>query len=144
MAWYWPQLKKKDIVSWKNYSFSQRRLQFWTLTNLGLHSMFYEYICICMYLLSPVEILKLRNCFIRIIHKTHYHKPMFCVVFLKKFVGVDLQCCVSFRCTAKWISYTCIYIPLFFRFFSHIGHYRVLSRVPCAIRQVVISYTLHI
>ena len=23
--------------------------------------------------------------------------------------------------------------PLFCRFFSHIGHYRVLSRVPCAI-----------
>ena len=30
--------------------------------------------------------------------------------------------------------------PLFFRFFSHIGHYRVLSRVPCAIQQVLISY----
>ena len=28
----------------------------------------------------------------------------------------------------------------FFRFFSHIGHYRVLSRVPCAIQQVLISY----
>ena len=27
-----------------------------------------------------------------------------------------------------------IYIyPLFFRFFSHIGHYRVLSRAPCAV-----------
>ena len=24
--------------------------------------------------------------------------------------------------------------PLFFRFFSHIGHYRVLSRVPTAIQ----------
>ena len=24
--------------------------------------------------------------------------------------------------------------PLFFRFFSHTGHYRVLSRVPCAIQ----------
>ena len=27
----------------------------------------------------------------------------------------------------------------FFRFFEHIGHYRVLSRVPCAIEQVFIS-----
>ena len=26
-----------------------------------------------------------------------------------------------------------IHSPLFFRFFSHKGHYRVLSRVPCAI-----------
>ena len=34
--------------------------------------------------------------------------------------------------------------PLFFRFFSHIGHYRVLSRVPCAIEQLLISYLLYI
>ena len=26
---------------------------------------------------------------------------------------VDLQCCISFRCTAKWISYTYSYILLF-------------------------------
>ena len=45
----------------------------------------------------------------------------------------DLKCCVSFRCTAKWISYTYTHIyALFFRFYSHMGHYRVLSRVPCA------------
>ena len=38
-----------------------------------------------------------------------------------------------------------IYIyPLFFRFFSHIGHYRVLSRVMCAIQQVLISYLFYI
>ena len=30
--------------------------------------------------------------------------------------------------------------PLFFRFSSHIGHYRVLSRVPCAIQEVLTSY----
>ena len=34
--------------------------------------------------------------------------------------------------------------PLFFRFFSHIGHYRVLSRGPCAIQQVLISYLFYI
>ena len=32
----------------------------------------------------------------------------------------------------------------FFRLFSHIGHYRVLSRVPCAIQQVLISYLFYI
>ena len=38
-----------------------------------------------------------------------------------------------------------IYIyPLFFRFFSHIGHYTVLSRVPCAIHQVLVSYLSYI
>ena len=37
--------------------------------------------------------------------------------------------CVSFRCTAKWVIY--IYM---FRFFSHIGYYRILSRIPCTIQ----------
>ena len=30
----------------------------------------------------------------------------------------------------------------FFLAFSHIGHYRVLSGVPCAIQQVLISYLI--
>ena len=47
---------------------------------------------------------------------------------------VDLQCCVSFRCKTKWISYTDTYIPSFFSIFSHIGHYRVLIWVPRAIQ----------
>ena len=42
----------------------------------------------------------------------------------------DLQCCVSFTCTAKWVSYIYTYMHSFFRFFSHIGYYRVLNRVP--------------
>ena len=38
-----------------------------------------------------------------------------------------------------------IYIyPLFFRFFVHTGHYRVVSRVPCAKQQVLISYLFYI
>ena len=41
--------------------------------------------------------------------------------------------------------YVCIYIyiythPLLFRFFSHIDHYRVLSRAPYAIQQVLIVF----
>ena len=111
---------------------------------------------------------------------------------------VDLQCCASFRCAAKWITYMCVcvsnssqphgqsaawqtlltmelskqeywsglpfptpgdlpdsgikptylacpalagrisyiytYIHSFFLFFSHIGHYRVLSIVPWALQ----------
>ena len=46
---------------------------------------------------------------------------------------VALQCCISFNCIAKWISCTCTYI-LFFWFPSHLGHHRVLSRVPHAIQ----------
>ena len=57
---------------------------------------------------------------------------------------VDLQCCVSFRCTAKLISYTHTYIHFFFRFFAHIGYYKVLSRVFCAMWQVLITYLFYI
>ena len=56
---------------------------------------------------------------------------------------VDSQCCVSFRCTA--VNQLCMYIyPLFFRLLSHIIDYRVLSRVPCAIQQALISYLFYI
>ena len=36
--------------------------------------------------------------------------------------------------------------PLFFRFFSHIGHYRALGRVPCAIlycRSLLVVYFIY-
>ena len=43
------------------------------------------------------------------------------------------------------VNQSCMYIyPLFFRFFSHTGDYRVLSRVPCAIPQVLISYLFYV
>ena len=36
------------------------------------------------------------------------------------------------------VSQLYIYIHLlFFRLYSHIGHYRVLNRVPCAIQSIV-------
>ena len=66
------------------------------------------------------------------------------ISFLNKFYWriVDLKYCISFRCTAKQISYTYrVYIyPFFFRFFSHIGYYRILSKIPCAIQQVLLGY----
>ena len=46
---------------------------------------------------------------------------------------VDWQGCVTFRCPAKWFSYLYIYV-FFFRFFSIIGYYKILSIVPCAIQ----------
>ena len=48
---------------------------------------------------------------------------------------IDLQYPRSFRCTAKWFRYTYASINIFFfRFFSLIGLYKMLSRVPCAIQ----------
>ena len=43
---------------------------------------------------------------------------MFSTSFLKNYLifywsTIDLQCCVSFRCTAKWFSYMYIYIYFF-------------------------------
>ena len=45
----------------------------------------------------------------------------------------------SFQVYSK-VNQLHIYIySVFFRFFSHVGHYRVLSRAPCAIYVVLIS-----
>ena len=43
---------------------------------------------------------------------------------------VDLQCCVNFCCTAKWLGYTCIF---FFIFFSIMVYHRILTIVPWAL-----------
>ena len=37
----------------------------------------------------------------------------------------------------------CTYIPPFLGFPSHLGHYRALSRVPCAVQKVFISYLFY-
>ena len=58
---------------------------------------------------------------------------------------VDLQCCVSFRYTAKWFSYTHIYINLFFfGVFSILGYYKILNIFPCAIQKVLVVYLPYI
>ena len=49
------------------------------------------------------------------------------------------QCHVHFRCTAKWFS--CIY---FFRFFSILSYYKVLSIILCAVQLVFVVYLFYI
>ena len=57
---------------------------------------------------------------------------------------VALQCCISFWCTAQWISsFAYRYIISFFGFPSHLGHHRALSRVPCALQSLIISYLFY-
>ena len=53
---------------------------------------------------------------------------------------IGSQCCVSSRCTAKTMSYMCVYMytyALFFGFPSHLGHHRALSTVLCATQKVL-------
>ena len=49
-----------------------------------------------------------------------------------------LACCDSWGCkesdTTKQLNCTDTYITFSFRFFSYLGHYRVLTRVPCALK----------
>ena len=55
----------------------------------------------------------------------------------------DLQCCINFYCTAKWISYMCTYILFLFGFPSHLDHHRALSKLSCDIQYVLISYIFY-
>ena len=62
-------------------------------------------------------------------HWTTREVPM--NVFFIEVSTVDLQCHVSFSCTAQWFSYRHIteYI-LLFKFYSHIGYHGILSIAP--------------
>ena len=52
---------------------------------------------------------------------------------------VALQCCVSFYCTAKW-KMNQLYIYTYIPSLLDLGHHSALSRVPCAVQYVLISY----
>ena len=58
--------------------------------------------------------------------------PLKKTIFFFYWSIVDWQCYVSFKWIAKWLSYT--YTYSFSKFFSHLGYYRILSRVPCIIQ----------
>ena len=65
-----------------------------------------------------------------------------------KLIGA-LQCCVSFYCTVKWISYMYTYIPSFLDLIYHpfltnpLGHHRAPSWTPCAAQQLPTSHLFH-
>ena len=51
------------------------------------------------------------------IYSLRWHHISFSFSYINVYWSiVAFQCCVSFYCTAKWISYTCTYIPSFLGF----------------------------
>ena len=64
--------------------------------------------------------------------------------FFKDWRIIDLQCCISFRCTTEWFRCTlCIFLLPFFRLFSLIS-YKILNIVPHAMQYVLIISILYI
>ena len=59
-------------------------------------------------------------------------------VFLFYWSVVGLQCCISFRCTAKGFRYMCIYTYIL-RFFSIRAYYEILTIVPCVMQWALLS-----
>ena len=73
-----------------------------------------------------------------------YRCPLPCLcIFLNLILYwtiIDLQYGVSFKSAEKWFSYT-FYMPLFFfKFFSHLGYYRIPCRFPVLYSVLLVFY----
>ena len=84
---------------------------------------------------------------LQVIFQAHGSNPLCCIFCIDKWIvyynSLFWMLCFNFRFIARRISYIHKYIH-FLRLSSHIDHYRVLSRVPCAIQQVLRSYPFYI
>ena len=77
--------------------------------------------CIKFILYSILQLYRQNVFAIRQLLKTVFYRSL-----------IDLQCCVSFRCAAKWFRH--VQYIFFFRWFSTIRYYKILSRVPSALQ----------
>ena len=67
-----------------------------------------------------------------------------CILFFFSFFFfsiVNLQCCASFRCIAKWLNYT--YTYLLSRFYSHINYHRMLSSLCYTSSSLLVIYLIY-
>ena len=69
-------------------------------------------------------------CTLSIFKSMRFFRAFFCFLFLV----VDLQCCLSFRCTAEWFSFIYICVYFYFRLFSLKDYHKILSIVRCAVQ----------
>ena len=67
---------------------------------------------------------------------------LFLYSFLLAYSGFTILC--LFQVCSKVIQLYMYTYPFFFRFFSHLGYYRILSRVLCVIQQVLVDYLFYI
>ena len=85
------------------------------------------FICMCVNTHAYTDLMPFSSCL--------SHLNSFCSLFKLCLYWSMLnlwKCCISFRCKTKWFSFT--YIHYFSDSFSHIGYYRVFSRVPHALQ----------
>ena len=116
-----------DLESWKNKS----ALTFHVLQ-----------ICFLNHIVSKQKIYISLN--IQDINPVTFSSKQFVVLFHFYWSIVALQCCFSFYCTEKWISYTYTYIPSFFGYPSHLGHHRALVEFPVLYnRFLLVIYFMH-
>ena len=74
-------------------------------------------------------------------HETDSYYVIIFIKFLLEYSCFTILC--QFILYSK-VNQLCVYIyPLFFGFPSHLGYHRALSRVPCVIQQVLISYLFY-
>ena len=78
-------------------------------------------------------------------HYSAYHKGQTASLFFFFLIDVKLIYSVALVSAVQQSeSVIRIHISTFFRFFSHIGHYRVLSRVPCVYsRSLLVIYFIY-
>ena len=87
----------------------------------------------CWYLLTPCYTLILALCWVSYVH--NFKKVSWSIVVW--------WYCVSFYCSAEWISYVYIYILFFSGFYSFLGHHSILSRVSWARQSVHVRYVFY-
>ena len=81
-------------------------------------------------------------------HVPHWPREIpvlfFNLIFILYWSIVDLQYCVRFQVYSTVIHLYVYIYPLFFRFFSIVGYYGILSRVPCVYsRSLLIIYFIY-